>query len=426
MPIEMPDGLPFSVDTWTAKSGRKRHHFLTHAHLDHLQGFVANSSHPVYATPITKRLTMLQFPQVKEELFVEVEVGETVLVRDLEGSFSVTVLDANHCPGAAMFFFEGEFGNILHTGDCRLSSECLKKLPIRYMAMKGSETRLDYLFLDCTFGRCPFFIPSKDSAIQQVISCIWKHPNAPVIHLACDYLGHEEILIQLNRTFGAKIFVDKIKFPQCFMSLSLTAPEILTEDPSSRFQVCEAFPRLGARAKAGIAEARTRVEPGSVFIRPSAMRYAIGEEDDCSGLERDDSGVWRVCFSTHSSREELEWALKLLRPRWVVSTTPVCLAAELDYVKNHCSLEALATGDGPIWRLLGRMAEQAVAAPLTLFGKARAVEEKRGGEEVDVGFSKGFNPGLRRLYRSMNVPVPRPLPSLSELLDGSRRSRSGL
>ncbi len=34
-------------------------------------------------------------------------------------SITVTAIDANHCPGAIMFLFEGYFGRILYTGDFR-------------------------------------------------------------------------------------------------------------------------------------------------------------------------------------------------------------------------------------------------------------------------------------------------------------------
>ena len=34
-------------------------------------------------------------------------------------AITVTVFDANHCPGAAMFLFEGFFGSVLYTGDFR-------------------------------------------------------------------------------------------------------------------------------------------------------------------------------------------------------------------------------------------------------------------------------------------------------------------
>lgn len=80
-----------------------------------------------------------------------------------------------------MFLFEGKFGNILHTGDCRLSPECLQNLPDKYFGKKGKEPRcpLDCVFLDCTFGSFSRSMPSKHMAIQQVsfhffVTCI-KH-----------------------------------------------------------------------------------------------------------------------------------------------------------------------------------------------------------------------------------------------------------
>jgi DNA cross-link repair 1A protein len=73
-------------------------------------------------------------------------------------------------PGAVMFLFEGQFGSILHTGDCRLTPDCVQNLPLKYIAKKGKENicRLDFVFLDCTFSKCFLKLPSKDSAIQQV------------------------------------------------------------------------------------------------------------------------------------------------------------------------------------------------------------------------------------------------------------------
>ncbi|XP_008810895.2 protein artemis [Phoenix dactylifera] len=356
MPIEMPKGLPFSVDTWTAASRRKRHHFLTHAHRDHLACIASNSSYPIYATRFTKSLALRHFPRLEDSLFVEIEVGESVVIDDPDGTFSVTALDANHCPGAVMFLFEGEFGNILHTGDCRLTTDCLQYLPIKYISKKGSETlcHLDYLFLDCIFCRCSLKIPSKKSAIQQVINCIWKHPYAPFVYLACDLLGQEEILVEISRTFGSKIFVNN---SDCFHSLFHVAPEVLSQDASSRFQVV-AFPGLYERASEKLAEARAALQPEPLFIRPSAQWYAGNDRLDMTQkqkpslveAERDEFGIWHVCYSMHSSREELEWALQLLQPKWVISTTPPCRAMELDYVKNHCFKTHL-TPDDPLWKL---------------------------------------------------------------------------
>lgn len=165
----MPRGLPFSVDTWTPSSKKKRHHFLTHAHKDHSSGISTHSAYPIYSTHLTKTLILQQYPQLDDSLFVGIEVGQSMVVDDPDGRFGVTAFDANHCPGAVMFLFEGDFGNILHTGDCRLIPECLQNLPQKYVTKKGKEPKcqFDYVFLDCTFGRSSLHIPSKHLAIQQ-------------------------------------------------------------------------------------------------------------------------------------------------------------------------------------------------------------------------------------------------------------------
>ncbi|XP_074309006.1 uncharacterized protein LOC141643660 [Silene latifolia] len=370
MPIEMPRKLPFSVDTWNPNSKMKRHHFLTHAHKDHCSGITSFCSYPIYSTLLTKSIILQFFPQLDESLFVGIEVGQCITIKDPDGSFKVTAFDANHCPGAVMFLFEGDFGNILHTGDCRLTPECLMYLPEKYLAKKGKEPNcpLDFLFLDCTFGKSLMKIPSQQSAIQQVTNCIWKHPDVPTVYLTCNILGQEEILVHVSKTFGSKIFVNKTIHPDFHQILQLIAPQIISDDPSSRFHLFEGFPKLYEKAKKKISEARENMQPEPLIIRPSAQWYAH-EETELTMMERkiieksniavkDHFGVWHVCYSMHSSRQELEWALELLVPKWVVSTTPECRAMELDYVKKHCFKSQAS--DAHIWKLLDLSFDDAI------------------------------------------------------------------
>ncbi|TVU02133.1 hypothetical protein EJB05_52400, partial [Eragrostis curvula] len=357
MPIEMPRGLPFSVDTWTPASSLKRHRFLTHAHRDHLAGIAGTAAAPcIYASSVTVLITLRYFPQLNRAVFVELEAGTPpLLVSDPDGDFMVTAFDANHCPGALMFLFEGAFGAVLHTGDCRLTTDSIHALPL----LPHLTCRIDYIFLDCTFTRCTLQFPTKQDSIRQVISCIWKHLNTPAVYLVCDMLGQEDILFEVCRAFGSKIHVDKDKNPDCHYRLSHVAPEILTDDPVSRFHVMS-FPRLSDRATEILALARSRQEPEPLIIRPSSQWYAYCEAPEASMKQRpvltepmwDEFGVWHVCLSMHSSREELEQALGILRPRWVVSTTPPCIAMDLSYVEKHCCLSCLCNDD-PLWKLIG-------------------------------------------------------------------------
>ncbi|XP_078181516.1 uncharacterized protein LOC144575301 [Carex rostrata] len=453
MPVEMPKGLPFAVDTWSSESDGKRYHFLSHAHRDHLAGIESRASYPIYATRVTIAIVLNYYPRLDEAIFVEIKVGETFVINDADGDFSVTVCDANHCSGAVMFIFEGIFGNILHTGDCRLTPDCLQDLPLKYVTKRGKEmvSRFDFIFLDCTFGRCFLKLPTKQSAIQQVINCIWKHPHAPLVYLACDLLGHEEILIEVSRTFGSKIFVDQSTSPDCFNTLALTAPHVVSNDPSSRFQVVR-FQGMYQRARETLINAQINHQPKPLFIRPSTQWYASKARAHTPSLtesEQDEFGVWHACFSIHSSREELELALQLLQPKWVISTTPPSLAMELSYVKKHCFTTRWIPDD-PLWRIFKFSFKNTILDPTLAKNEMKEKNGERSTEELQVedgidegesteqlekekkdlrverdrnciGSPKELNESLRRLYRSRNVPVPRPLPSLVELMEASKR-----
>lgn len=57
--------------------------------------------------------------KVKDRWIRPLEVGHAhLLPLDEVGkeTMTVTLIDANHCPGSVMFLFEGYFGTILYTG----------------------------------------------------------------------------------------------------------------------------------------------------------------------------------------------------------------------------------------------------------------------------------------------------------------------
>jgi len=134
-------GFEIFVDTWKKKTNVNARtttfYFLTHAHQDHLRGlredvFENDANGRIYCTEITKVLLVKRYPRLESKVKVlEFDSVEVVRVGSRNGDdgennnsgedmrFNVYTLDAGHCPGSAMFVFEGKFGKVLHTGDFR-------------------------------------------------------------------------------------------------------------------------------------------------------------------------------------------------------------------------------------------------------------------------------------------------------------------
>jgi|UniRef100_A0A804Q3S1 DNA cross-link repair 1A protein len=244
---------------------------------------------------------------------------------------------------AVMFLFEGPFGSVLHITDC-LSA-----------LTPHLARRIDYLFL----ARCSLRFPATQDSIRQVIDCIWKHPSALVVYLVCDMLGQEDVLVGVSKAFGSKIYVDREKNSDCHQRLAHVTPEILAADdaaPSTRFHVLS-FPRLSEQATEILAQARAARQLKPLIIRPSSQWYAYYDPpppEEASTQQQqqkpvlteamcDELGVWHVCLSMHSSREELEQALGILKPKWVVYTMSSCMVVDLSYVRKQCSLSQVRT-----------------------------------------------------------------------------------
>ncbi|KAM6217576.1 5' exonuclease Apollo-like [Rhynchocyon petersi] len=165
---------PIAVDFWSLRrAGSARLFFLSHMHSDHTVGLSSTWARPLYCSPITAHLLHRRL-QVSKQWIRALEVGEShVLPVDEIGqeTMTVTLINANHCPGSVMFLFEGYFGTILYTGDFRYTPSMLKEPALRL----GKQ--IHTLYLDTTNCNPALVLPSQQEATHQIIELIRKYPE---------------------------------------------------------------------------------------------------------------------------------------------------------------------------------------------------------------------------------------------------------
>ncbi|XP_054420730.1 5' exonuclease Apollo [Pteronotus mesoamericanus] len=188
---------PIAVDFWSLRrAGSARLFFLSHMHSDHTVGLSSTWARPLYCSPITAFL-LHRHLQVSKRWIRALEVGEShVLPLDEIGreTMTVTLMDANHCPGSVMFLFEGYFGTILYTGDFRYTPSMLRE-----PALKVGK-QIHTLYLDNTNCNPELVLPSQQEAAHQIVELIRKHPQHDV-KIGLYNLGKESLLEQLALEF---------------------------------------------------------------------------------------------------------------------------------------------------------------------------------------------------------------------------------
>jgi Cft2 family RNA processing exonuclease len=145
--------LPILVDDFRHASGVSTY-FLTHLHADHTRGISKNwNKGVIYCSEAAMRLFNHKF----RDMFIssgvlqslELNVPHTVLLSNSMPA-TVTLVDANHCPGAVMVILEVQGRCVMHTGDCRWQAS-MALLP----CLLGKS--MHSVFLDCTYAKKPQF-----------------------------------------------------------------------------------------------------------------------------------------------------------------------------------------------------------------------------------------------------------------------------
>ncbi|XP_041955217.1 5' exonuclease Apollo [Alosa sapidissima] len=283
---------PVAVDFWQVrKCAHVRLFFLSHMHSDHTSGLSSTwSNRPIYCSPITAKLLKLKL-RVKDKWIHPLELGDPhLLALDDIGKerMTVTLMDANHCPGAVMFLFEGYFGNILYTGDFRYSPSMLREPCLR------THTTIDILYLDNTNCDPTRTLPTRHRATQQVKEVIRAHPGHRVV-IGLYSLGKESLLVELALEFKTWVEVSPERLE---ILLALELPDVFTTEPGAgRIRVVDQDQIRAANLL------QWNQEEPTVAILPTSRPVVSCHPN-----------VHVVPYSDHSSYQELEDFLSALQP----------------------------------------------------------------------------------------------------------------
>ncbi|KAD4888374.1 hypothetical protein E3N88_20447 [Mikania micrantha] len=317
------DGFRFSGDYSVS-------YFLSHFHSDHYGGLNANWSRGIiFCSPITARL-VVQVLNISESFVVPLPLSESVFVDGCE----ISLIDANHCPGAVQFLFKiptenGNYERYVHTGD------------FRYCSSMTSETVLnefigaDAVFLDTTYCNPKYVFPSQEESIDYVVNVINKYMVENegdvkcVLFLVATYvIGKEKILLEISRRCERKIHVDDRKLgilktldfgedavftnKECESDVHVTGWNILGETwPYFRPNFVKMKEIMDAR---GYSKA--------VGFVPTGWTYEV-KRNKFAVRTKDSFEIHLVPYSEHSNYEELREYVKFLRPKRIIPTVGV-------------------------------------------------------------------------------------------------------
>ena len=211
------------------------------------RGFCAGT---IYCSPVTAALIIHDTPRVRDQArVVALEVGKTHKIRDGKcGSFEVTLVDANHCPGACVLVFDvplaaGDGGDgdddenkegtertrtrrIVHTGDFRFHSSLHGGPPLLLSSPLNPGAPIDTLLLDTTYAHPRHDHPGQELAIracaefcrreaaksisplQPLPSSVQPRPQPRPLFVFGSYrIGKERLYLGVAEELGWKIWV---------------------------------------------------------------------------------------------------------------------------------------------------------------------------------------------------------------------------
>lgn len=255
----------------------------------------------------------------------------------------LTLLPAGHCLGSVMFLLEGYNGNVLYTGDFRLTKTDISKYKLLHSPI-GKVKEINSLYIDCTFYMLKtMHIPSRQESLRELIALIepWLENEHHVVYLSCPaQYGYEYLFVELWKKFKMKIHVSKSKMKK-YNQIAEISEAVTCNQIDTRIHACYHF-RMNSDSDFVWCEYNNKYLKKNVLkVRLSAMWFGL-HISTSSIIRKIDSNYYQIYYSQHSSFTEINDIINYLNPKII---SPIAIPPEYSKDKFLKFLSSVRCGN---------------------------------------------------------------------------------
>ncbi|KAG9447328.1 hypothetical protein H6P81_013456 [Aristolochia fimbriata] len=324
-------GTAFTVDAFSygLVEGCKAY-FLSHFHHDHYSGLNKGWSYgPIYCTHITARLVRMCL-SVNPLLIHPLDLDTEYVIEGVK----VTMLEANHCPGAALIHLHlGDGRCYLHTGDFR-ASKLMHSYPLLL------DHSVDVLYLDTTYCNPKYMFPSKEEVLDFVVRITKNHlamqPKTLII-VGAYSIGKEQVYLAISKALGLQIYANASR-RRILLSFgwSELSGKLSTQGHMTPLHVLP-ISSLRLENLQRYLESYKHQFKAVLAFRPTGWTYSesVGSRLDLiKPISKGNMTIYGVPYSEHSSFLELREFVQFLRPNKIIPTVNIGNAANRDKMNS--------------------------------------------------------------------------------------------
>ncbi|KAJ8386566.1 hypothetical protein AAFF_G00168920 [Aldrovandia affinis] len=272
---------------------------------------------PIYCNKITGNL-------VRSKLRVEPQHVH-ILPMDTECTVEgvrVTLLDANHCPGAAMLLFLLPDGQtVLHTGDFR-ADPSMERCP----ELLGC--RVQTLYLDTTYCSPEYTFPTQQEVITFAVNTAFEHValNPRTLVVCGTYsIGKEKVFLAIADVLGSKVSLSRDKFGiMCCLESERIRQLITTDWNAAQIHILPMMQVNFKNLQAHLSKFSAKYDQVLAF-KPTGWTFSNQTEavEDIQPVIRGNVSIYGIPYSEHSSYLEMKRFVQWLRPLKIIPTVNV-------------------------------------------------------------------------------------------------------